>query len=56
MGGYDVSGMGAKDALYILENLGLHVIVHGRGTVNSQSIQPGSRINKGDKIVLNLIS
>ncbi|PKP10278.1 MAG: peptidoglycan glycosyltransferase [Bacteroidetes bacterium HGW-Bacteroidetes-4] len=52
----DVSGMGAKDALYILENLGLHVIVHGRGTVNSQSIQPGSRINKGDKIVLNLIS
>jgi cell division protein FtsI (penicillin-binding protein 3) len=50
----DVVGMGAKDALYILENMGLRVIIRGRGAVTSQSIGPGNRIQKGDKIYLKL--
>jgi cell division protein FtsI (penicillin-binding protein 3) len=52
----NVGGMGAKDALFILENLGLDVVVEGFGSVGWQSIAPGTRINKGDRIVLKLIS
>lgn len=50
----DVTGMGLKDALYILENLGLQVVVSGKGTVVKQSIIPGSRIRKGDTIYLDM--
>ncbi len=46
--------MGAKDAIYLLENMGLKVIVKGRGSVRSQSIQPGTRIKKGESIVLEM--
>ena len=43
-----------KDAVYLLENAGLNVIVEGRGTVIGQSIQPGSRIVKGEIIKLTM--
>lgn len=49
-----VIGMGARDALYILENIGLKVEIQGRGTVISQSIDAGSAIGKGDKVVIKL--
>ncbi len=49
----NVKGMGMKDALYLLENLGLSVDAKGMGKVNSQSITPGTKIEKGRKIVLN---
>ena len=49
----DVNGMGIKDALFILENLGLEVETRGFGKVNSQSIPPGSKLVKGQKITLN---
>ncbi len=50
----DVTGMGLKDAVYMLESSGLQVTVSGRGKVRGQSITPGSRINKGQNIVLQL--
>ena len=46
--------MGVKDAVYILENMGLDVDVRGRGTILSQSIEPGARISKGNKVVLEM--
>lgn len=40
----DVRGMGARDALYVLENLGLQVAMHGRGKVSRQTIKPGTKL------------
>ncbi|MFW6100775.1 MAG: penicillin-binding protein [Bacteroidota bacterium] len=48
----NVIGMGLKDALYILENLGLNVEVAGRGSIRKQSIPPGQAFDKGDKVKL----
>ena len=42
----DVRGMGLRDAVYILENLGLEVEALGVGQVYKQSIAAGSAINK----------
>jgi len=50
----DVRGMCLKDALYLLENAGLDVSVSGRGTVRSQSIQPGERVPHGGRIYLEM--
>ena len=47
-------GMGAKDALYLLESKGLEVSLNGFGTVASQSLAPGTRIRKGGRITLRL--
>ena len=51
----DVNGLRLRDALYILENIGLRVRYEGTGRVVSQSIVSGTRYNKGNyiKIVLN---
>lgn len=48
----NLQGFSAKDALYLLENKGLNVILSGMGTVKKQSIEAGQKFNKGDKIVL----
>ncbi len=50
----DVIGMGAKDAMYLLENEGLKVEISGVGKIVEQSIQPGTNLNKGDKVILKL--
>lgn len=50
----DVKGMGLKDALYLLENAGLRVVIRGAGKVSSQSLAGGSRINKEQTIVIEL--
>jgi len=50
----NVKEMGAKDAVYLLENLGLEVIIKGRGKVASQSILPGTRVVPGSKIILEM--
>jgi len=50
----NVIGMGAKDAVYVLENCGLRVSVSGYGSVISQSIANGSRIVPGQTIALTL--
>jgi cell division protein FtsI (penicillin-binding protein 3) len=50
----DVTGMGLKDALYILNNAGLQVSVVGKGRVRKQSLKIGSRIVKGSAITIEL--
>ncbi len=50
----DVRGMTLRDALYVLENLGLRVNTKGRGRVNEQSMQPGRELRKGNRITLTL--
>lgn len=49
-----VVGMGAKDAVYLLESKGLRVVLDGMGRVSSQSMGPGTRIAKGKTIRLTL--
>lgn len=51
----DVKGYGLKDAITILENKGLKVIIKGRGKVVAQSILPGTTINKGQAITIQLV-
>jgi cell division protein FtsI (penicillin-binding protein 3) len=50
----NVKGMGLKDALFLLENMGVKVDIKGRGKIISQSIAPGTLLNKGIKVVLEL--
>jgi len=50
----DVVSMGLKDAVFLLENLGMKVQVNGRGSVRSQSIAPGTRVRGGEVIKLDL--
>lgn len=50
----DVHGMGASDALYLLESMGMRVSVSGVGRVKSQTPAKNTRFRKGDKIQLTL--
>lgn len=50
----NVSGMGLRDALYLLETTGLQVKVIGRGAVAKQSLPAGTKINKGQLITIEL--
>lgn len=50
----NVIGMGAKDAIYLLESAGLKVALDGMGRVSAQSMGAGTRIAKGQTIRLTL--
>ena len=50
----DVIGMGARDAVYLLESRGLKVRIKGVGLVKEQSIQPNTQIKKGQTISIEL--
>jgi len=50
----NVRGMKAKDAVYLLENLGLKTNLTGRGAVQSQSLKAGSVLEEGKTINLQL--
>ena len=50
----DVRGMGARDAVYLLEKSGLRVNLNGSGKVVSQSFRPGQNLVKGTTITLTL--
>lgn len=50
----NVKGMAGMDAISLLENLGLKVIIKGIGKVKSQSINPGSGFKKNQVITLEL--
>ncbi len=50
----DVSGMGLKDALYLLENEGYKVTFSGTGRVRTQNPQAGTVLGKGGKVTLTL--
>ena len=50
----DVRGMGARDALYVLEREGLNVNIQGRGRVVEQSIPAGAVLQPGTTVILKL--
>lgn len=50
----NVVGMGAKDAVYLLESYGMKVHLSGVGKVHAQSIPSGSMVRKGEYITLTL--
>ncbi|HPP90857.1 penicillin-binding protein, partial [Tenuifilum sp.] len=50
----NVVGMGLRDAIYQLESLGLRVVAKGRGTVRSQSVNPGEPVIKGSTVYLEM--
>jgi len=50
----NVTDMGLKDAVYLLESSGMNVIVRGRGTVRGQSVTPGSLVRPGQNIRLEM--
>ncbi|MFT3754252.1 MAG: penicillin-binding protein [Paludibacter sp.] len=50
----DLIGMGAKNAVYLAEKLGLNVQVSGYGKVISQSLKPGLAVRRNTPIKLSL--
>lgn len=50
----DVIGMGARDAVYQLQQAGMKVRLHGTGAVKEQSIAAGTKAPKGKTIMLKL--
>ena len=48
----DVRGMGAKDAVYLIEKRGVLVKLNGRGKVVKQSLEPGHTIKGGEVCML----
>ncbi len=48
-------GMAPMDALYLLENNGLHVKLKGKGAITKQSVGAGEKINAGGEIILDLL-
>ena len=49
-----VVGMGARDAVYLLESAGLRVSMNGAGRVSSQSVPPGTAVSRVNGISLTL--
>lgn len=50
----DVTGMGAMDAVYLMEKAGMKVSLSGVGKVHSQSVRPGSVVKRGATVHLSL--
>ena len=50
----NVTGMGARDAVYALSARGMTVRMKGRGKVVSQSVPSGSKVVKGRTVILEL--
>jgi cell division protein FtsI (penicillin-binding protein 3) len=50
----DVTGMGLRDALYLLESYGLRVRVIGKGIVRKQSLAAGEKIENTKEIIIEL--
>jgi cell division protein FtsI (penicillin-binding protein 3) len=50
----DVTGLGLKDAVYLLENKGLKVVASGKGKVVYQSLAQNTDFNKGQSIKIEL--
>ena len=50
----NVKGMGLKDALYLLENIGVKVVAKGKGKIINQSVPAGTPLTKGFTVVVEL--
>lgn len=51
----NLTGMTARDAMYLLENRGMRVKLQGSGAVAKQSIPAGTIFKRGTEIILQLI-
>jgi cell division protein FtsI (penicillin-binding protein 3) len=50
----DVTGMGAKDAIYAIEQCGMRAAVSGYGKVEAQSVKTGAKAVAGQTVILTL--
>ena len=50
----DVKGMSLKDAIYLLESMGMKVSIAGKGIVIRQSVPAGTKMSKGETILIEL--
>lgn len=50
----ELVGMGARDAVYLLESAGVKVKIVGKGRVKKQSILPGTALKRGQLCVIEL--
>lgn len=50
----DVRGMGARDAVFLLEQTGMLATIRGKGHVVSQSVPAGTKIVEGTHVILEL--
>ncbi|KAA6319892.1 Penicillin-binding protein 2 [termite gut metagenome] len=50
----NVTGMGAKDIVYLLEGKGLKVLLTGVGKAYTQSIPEGTLIKTGQSVTIQL--
>ncbi|MCK9398385.1 MAG: transpeptidase family protein [Bacteroidales bacterium] len=50
----DLTGLTAKDAVYMMEKAGISSVIHGKGIVFSQSLPAGTPLVKGSEIILTL--
>ncbi len=50
----DVTGMGARDAVFLLESRGIKTTVHGCGKVKEQSVMPGTVVKRGQMCILTM--
>lgn len=50
----DLSGMGARDAIYAIERRGMRARVQGFGKVKKQSLAAGSKVKRGQMVVIEM--
>ena len=50
----DLTGMGARDAVYALELRGMKAVIRGCGKVTEQSVKPGTEVKKGTTVSIKL--
>lgn len=50
----NLAGMGARDAIYMIESRGMKARISGCGTVKSQSVAAGAKIKKGTTVTIEL--
>ncbi|MCD4792755.1 MAG: transpeptidase family protein [Bacteroidales bacterium] len=50
----DLKFMGARDAIYIIEKMGLKPILRGKGFVLNQSVEAGTNVKKGTRVLIEL--
>lgn len=50
----DLTGMGLKDVMFLLENKKVKVQITGKGKVYWQSIKPGENIGRGSTVILKM--
>lgn len=50
----ELMGMGAKDAVFLLEKIGFNIQVSGRGKIVSQNPEAGTKIKKGSTVAITL--